>query len=43
MSNLAVSSSITVDDYLAGEAESPIKHEYVVGEVRGLVEVDRGR
>ncbi|MEA1048452.1 Uma2 family endonuclease [Lamprobacter modestohalophilus] len=33
MSNLAVSSFITVDDYLAGEAESPIKHEYVDGEV----------
>ena len=26
MSNLAESSFITVDDYLAGEAESPIKH-----------------
>ncbi|WP_462321307.1 hypothetical protein [Halochromatium sp.] len=33
MSNHAVSSFITVDDYLAGEAESPIKHEYVDGEV----------
>jgi len=33
MSNLAGSSFITVDDYLAGEAESPIKHEYLDGEV----------
>jgi Uma2 family endonuclease len=33
MSNPAASSSITVDDYLTGEAISPIKHEYVDGEV----------
>jgi Uma2 family endonuclease len=33
MSNLALPSFITVDDYLAGEAESPIKHEYIDGEV----------
>jgi len=33
MSNLAEIPYITVDDYLAGEAESPIKHEYVAGEV----------
>lgn len=33
MSNLAVSAFVTVGDYLAGEAESPIKHEYVDGEV----------
>jgi len=26
MSNLAESSFITIDDYLTGEAESPIKH-----------------
>jgi len=33
MSNLAEVPLITVDDYLAGEAISPIKHEYVAGEV----------
>ncbi|WP_295454888.1 Uma2 family endonuclease [uncultured Thiodictyon sp.] len=33
MSNLAEVPFITVDDYLAGEAVSPIKHEYVAGEV----------
>jgi Uma2 family endonuclease len=33
MSNLDVSSFMTVNDYLAGEAESPVKHEYVDGEV----------
>lgn len=33
MSNLAVVPFITVDDYLAGEAIAPIKHEYVAGEV----------
>ena len=33
MSDLAVPSFITVDDYLAWEAESPDKHEYVDGEV----------
>jgi Uma2 family endonuclease len=33
MSNLALAPFITVDDYLAGEAISPIKHEYVAGEV----------
>ncbi len=33
MSNVAAVSFITVDDYLAGEARSPIKHEYVAGEV----------
>ena len=33
MSNLAELPFITVDDYLAGEALSPLKHEYVAGEV----------
>ena len=33
MSNLAAVPFITPDDYLAGEALSPIKHEYVAGEV----------
>lgn len=33
MSRLAQQSFITVDDYLAGEAVSPVKHEYVDGEV----------
>jgi Uma2 family endonuclease len=33
MSNLAELPYITVDDYLAGESVSPIKHEYVAGEV----------
>jgi hypothetical protein len=33
MSNLARVYSITADDYLAGEAVSPIRHEYVAGEV----------
>jgi Uma2 family endonuclease len=33
MSNLALPSFITVADYLAGEAESPVKHEYVDGEI----------
>jgi len=33
MSNLAEVPFITADDYLAGEARSPIKHEYVAGEV----------
>ena len=33
MSNLAEAPVITVDDYLAGESVSPVKHEYVAGEV----------
>jgi Uma2 family endonuclease len=33
MSNLARVYSITADDYLAGETHSPIRHEYVAGEV----------
>ena len=33
MSNLARVYSLTADDYLAGEALSPIRHEYVAGEV----------
>jgi Uma2 family endonuclease len=33
MSSPAPTSCLTVDDYLAGEAISPIKHEYVAGEV----------
>ena len=33
MSNLARVYSITADDYLAGEVLSPIRHEYVAGEV----------
>lgn len=33
LSNLARVYSITADDYLAGEALSPIRHEYVAGEV----------
>lgn len=33
MSNLAEAGAISVDDYLAGEAVSPVKHEYVAGEV----------
>ena len=33
MPNLAEAPSISVEDYLAGEAVSPIKHEYVAGEV----------
>lgn len=33
MSNLARVYSLTADDYLAGEALSPIRHEYVGGEV----------
>jgi Uma2 family endonuclease len=33
MSNLAEVPYISVDDYLAGEAISPVKHEYVDGEV----------
>ena len=33
MSNVAAVPFITVDDYLAGEALSPLKHEYVAGEV----------
>jgi Uma2 family endonuclease len=33
MSNLAEVPFIPADDYLAGEARSPIKHEYVAGEV----------
>ncbi len=33
MSNLARVYSITADDYLAGETLSPIRHEYVAGEV----------
>ena len=33
MSNLARVDSITADDYLAGEIHSPIRHEYVAGEV----------
>lgn len=37
MSNLALPSFITVADYLAGEAESPVKHEYVDGEIFAIV------
>ena len=33
MSNLARVYPITADDYLAGEIHSPIRHEYVAGEV----------
>lgn len=33
MSNLAEVSYISADDYLAGECVSPVKHEYVDGEV----------
>ncbi len=33
MSNLARVYSMTADDYLAGETHSPIRHEYVAGEV----------
>jgi Uma2 family endonuclease len=33
MSSPAPTSCLTVDDYLAGEAISPTKHEYVAGEV----------
>jgi Uma2 family endonuclease len=33
MHNLAQAPFISVEDYLAGEAVSPIKHEYVAGEV----------
>lgn len=33
MSNLAESSFISVDAYLAGESQSAIKHEYVDGEI----------
>ncbi|MBP8284083.1 MAG: Uma2 family endonuclease, partial [Chromatiaceae bacterium] len=33
MSNLARVHSITADAYLAGEIHSPIRHEYVAGEV----------
>ena len=33
MSNLARVYSMTADDYLAGEIHSPIRHEYVAGEV----------
>ena len=33
MSNLARVYSISADDYLAGEIHSPIRHEYVAGEV----------
>jgi Uma2 family endonuclease len=33
MSNLAEIPYLTVDDYLAGEADSPIRHEYIAGEV----------
>ena len=33
MSSPAPASCLTVDDYLAGEAISPIKHEYVAAEV----------
>ena len=33
MSNLARVYALTADDYLAGEALSPIRHEYVAGEV----------
>ncbi len=33
MSNLAEAEGLTVDEYLAGEACSPVKHEYVAGEV----------
>lgn len=33
MSNLARVYAITADDYLAGEAISPIRHEFVAGEV----------
>lgn len=33
MSSLAEMPFITVDDYLAGEEQSPVKHEYIAGEV----------
>ena len=33
MPNLAEAPFISVEDYLAGEAVSPVKHEYVAGEV----------
>ena len=33
MSNLARVYAITADDYLAGEAISPIRHEFVAGEI----------
>jgi Uma2 family endonuclease len=33
MSNLAEISRLSVADYLAGETDSPVKHEYVAGEV----------
>ena len=33
MSNLARVYSMTADDYLAGETHSPIRHQYVAGEV----------
>jgi Uma2 family endonuclease len=37
MSNLAEVPFMTADDYLAGEAVSPLKHEYVDGEVFAMV------
>lgn len=33
MSSLAEAAFLTVEDYLAGEETSPVKHEYVAGEV----------
>jgi len=33
MSNAAARPRVSVEDYLAGEADSTVKHEYVVGEV----------
>ena len=38
MSNLARVYSITADDYLAGETLSPIRHEYVAGEVFAMAD-----
>ncbi|WP_295881140.1 Uma2 family endonuclease [uncultured Thiohalocapsa sp.] len=38
MSNLAEIPYITVDDYLAGEAGSPVKHEYIAGEVFAMAD-----
>ena len=38
MSNLARVYSISADDYLAGEIHSPIRHEYVAGEVFAMAD-----
>jgi Uma2 family endonuclease len=42
MSNLAAVPFLTVDDYLAGEAVSPFKHEYVDGEVFAMAGASEG-